>query len=243
MWGLGVLAALTCSPTPIPPYTFTMRPLVLASASPRRRELLALGGWAFTLRPVDVAEVPHPDEPPADFVRRMSLAKARMAAQGVDSGALVVGADTVVTLNGRIIGKPADPAAARRTLQQLRGRTHAVFTGLTVIDTRSGEARTDLARSRVTMRDYDDAEIEAYVATSDPLDKAGAYAIQYKGFQPVAVEQFSDCFANVMGLPLCHLLRRLRELGVEPATDLPAECQAFIQYQCPVFERILKGAA
>ncbi len=217
-------------------------PLVLASASPRRRELLALGGWAFTLRPAEVAEIPNPGEPPADFVRRMSLAKAQLAAQGVDAGALVVGADTVVTLDGQIIGKPANPAAAANTLRRLRGRTHEVFTGLAVIDTRSGEAHTDLARSRVTMRDYGDAEIEAYVATSDPLDKAGAYAIQYKGFQPVAVEQFSDCFANVMGLPLCHLLRRLRELGAEPAADLPAECQAFIQYRCPVFEKILKGA-
>ena len=110
-----------------------------------------------------------------------------------------------------------------------------------MIDTQTGAALTDLARSRVTMRDYGDAEISAYVATGDPLDKAGAYAIQYKDFQPVAVDQFADCFANVMGLPLCHLLRRLRQLGVEPANNLPAECQRFIQYQCPVFESILKG--
>ncbi len=214
--------------------------LVLASASPRRRELLALGGWTFTLHPVEAAEVPHPGESPTDFVRRMSLTKACLAAQGVNSDALVIGADTVVVLDGQVIGKPADAAAAVSALRQLRDRAHEVFTGLTVIDTRTGETHGDLARSRVTMRNYGDEEMLAYVATGDPLDKAGAYAIQYKGFQPVATERFSDCFANVMGLPLCHLLRRLRQLGVEPAHDLPAACQSFIQYRCPVFESILK---
>jgi predicted house-cleaning NTP pyrophosphatase (Maf/HAM1 superfamily) len=90
------------------------------------------------------------------------------------------------------------------------------------------------------MRAYSDDELNVYVATGDPLDKAGAYAIQHPGFQPVDKEQFGDCFANVMGLPLCHLLRRLRRLDFESLTDLPAECQQFIPYECPVSEMILK---
>ncbi len=216
------------------------RPLVLASASPRRRQLLALGGWAFELCPVDAVEIPHPEESPADFVRRMSQTKARLAAQGVNCNALIVAADTTVTIDGRILNKPADAREAIAMLAQLRGRTHEVLTAITVLDTATGRASTDLARSRVPMRAYGDAELNAYVATGDPLDKAGAYAIQHPGFQPVDREQFGDCFANVMGLPLCHLLRRLRRLDFESLTNLPAECQRFIPYECPVSEMILK---
>ena len=214
--------------------------LVLASASPRRRELLALGGWAFDLRPVDVAETPLAAENPADFVRRLSGAKARAAAEGVDSGALIIGADTTVVVEGQMLNKPAGAPQAAAMLARLRGRTHEVLTAITVLDTATHHLHTDLARSRVPMRAYGDDEIRAYVATGDALDKAGAYAIQHPGFQPVDRERFADCFANVMGLPLCHLLRRLRRLGVEPDADLPAACQAFIPYQCPVSEAILR---
>jgi MAF protein len=221
------------------------RPLVLASASPRRRQLLALGGWAFELRPVDAVEVPHPGESPADFVQRMSQTKARLAAEAVNSGALIVAADTTVTIDGRLLNKPADARAAVAMLTQLRGRVHEVLTAITVLDTATSRAATDLARSRVPMRAYGDDELNAYVATGDPLDKAGAYAIQHPGFQPVDKDAFHDCFANVMGLPLCHLLRRLRRLGVEPAAreSVPAACQRFIPYACPVFEKILKEEA
>lgn len=128
-------------------------------------------------------------------------------------------------------------------LRQLRGRLHLVLTAVTVLDTAAGTAYTDLACSRVPMRAYADAELEAYVATSDPLDKAGAYAIQHPEFQPVDRAAFADCFANVMGLPLCHLLRRLRRLGVDALADLPAACQAFIPYDCRVFESILNDQA
>ena len=217
------------------------RPLILASTSPRRRQLLALSGWAFDLRPVDAVEMPLPAESPADFVQRMSQTKARMAAVGVNGGALIIAADTTVTIDGRLLNKPADAREAAAMLIQLRGRTHEVLTALTVFDAATREMSTDLARSRVPMRAYADAELHAYVATGDPLDKAGAYAIQHPGFQPVDTSHFDDCFANVMGLPLCHLLRRLRQLGVEPNTDLPAECQRFIPYQCPVFEKILNA--
>jgi septum formation protein len=212
--------------------------LILASASPRRRELLALG-WAFELRPTAADETPLPAETPAQMVMRLSEIKARHAAEGLEPGALVIGADTTVTLDGHIIGKPSDAADAIAILKRLRGREHEVFTGLTVLDTTTSRAHSDLARSRVPMRNYNDDELLAYVATGDPLDKAGAYAIQHAGFQPVATEAFHDCFANVMGLPLCHLLRRLRALNADSASDLPAACQRFIPYACPVSESIL----
>ena len=219
--------------------------LVLASASPRRRELLALGGWAFTLQAADAVEIPLAGESPADFVRRMSETKARLAAliRNPNSEArneLVIGADTVVTIDGEILGKPANPQIAAEMLMHLRGRVHEVLTGLSVADIAAGIIYTDLARSSVPMRAYSAAEIAAYVATGDPLDKAGAYAIQHPDFHPVDVTHFAACFANVMGLPLCHLLRRLRRLGLEALTDLPAACQHFIPYHCPVFETILK---
>jgi septum formation protein len=219
--------------------------LVLASASPRRRELLALGGWAFALQAADAVEIPLAGENPFDFVRRMSETKARLAVlvRNPDSelrNELVIGADTVVTIDGEILGKPASPQNAVEMLMRLRGRGHQVLTGLTVADMATRKIYTDLACSSVPMRAYSAAEVAAYVATGDPLDKAGAYAIQHPDFHPVDVAHFADCFANVMGLPLCHLLRRLRRLGLEASTDLPAACQHFIPYQCPVFEAILK---
>jgi septum formation protein len=224
------------------------RTLILASASPRRRELLALGGWEFAVQAADAVEIPDPGESPETFVRRMSATKARLVARARDAssprghlnGALIIGADTVVTIGGQILGKPAHSGQAVEMLEQLRGRVHQVLTGLTVSDTAHGQTYTDLACSNVPMRPYTAPEVNAYVATGDPLDKAGAYAIQHPDFHPVDEAKFTDCFANVMGLPLCHLLRQLRRLGVEALTDLPAACQQFIPYRCPVYEAILK---
>ncbi len=220
--------------------------LILASASPRRRELLALGGWAFTVQPANTLEISLPGESPADFVQRLSADKARRVAEALSAASpapearFVIGADTVVTIDGLILGKPAQAAEAAEMLMRLRGRTHAVLTGLSVVVLASGQVYTEVARSAVPMRPYTLAEVEAYVATGDPLDKAGAYAIQHPGFHPVDEARFTDCFANVMGLPLCHLLRRLRRLGQDALTDLPAACQRFIPYLCPIYTTILK---
>ncbi len=220
------------------------RTLILASASPRRRELLALSGLRFEVQSADAPEIPEPGESPADFVRRMSAVKARQVAasygNGHAPGALIIGADTVVTIDNDILGKPAGPQHALEMLSRLRGRTHEVLTGLSVLDASTGKVYTDLARSAVPMRNYSEAELAAYVATGDPLDKAGAYAIQHPRFHLVDEARFADCFANVMGMPLCVLLRRLRALNVQPQTDLPAACQRFIPYACPVFAAILK---
>lgn len=248
------------SPAPLPPRTASratrhpsladvleyarMRPVILASASPRRQELLALGGIDFRVSVAATPEIAEPGETPEAFVRRMSQAKARAVAATAEPGALVIGADTIVVLDQQIIGKPTSPSHAAALLRQLRGRVHEVLTAVTVLDTATGAERGDLVRSRVPMRNYSDAELEAYVATGNPLDKAGAYAIQYGGFQPVDLDQFKDCFANVMGLPVCCVLVLLRESGAEPRLDRPpGNCHAFEPETCPVFAAINKESA
>lgn len=222
-----------------------MATLVLASASPRRRELLALSGLEFEVRPAPVPEVPRPAESAGDYVQRLSHEKAQAAARLAPPGALVVGADTEVVLGQQIIGKPTDPDHAFVLLQQLRGRTHLVLTGLTVLDTASGLRLTDLVSARVPMRAYTDDEIEAYVATGNPLDKAGAYAIQFGPFQPVDLNHFQDCFANVMGLPVCRLLRLIRRLRPElvdgdSAPRALGDCARFVPSDCPIVPAVAK---
>ncbi len=213
--------------------------LVLASNSPRRRELLALGGWTFDARPASVDESLHSGEAPRTYVLRLAEEKARACAESARPGETILAADTAVTIDGEILGKPGDAAEAVDMLRRLRGRRHQVCTGIALMDMDSGTLVTDLCVTDVPMRAYTEEEIQAYVASGDPLDKAGAYAIQHAGFQPV--EALSGCYASVMGLPLCHLTRTLRTLDIPPKTDLAAECQAALQYECPIFSRVLAG--
>ncbi len=217
-----------------------MKNLILASNSPRRKELLALFGWPFAVIPADIDERQHPDEPPVHYVRRLACEKAQAIAEAEQG--LIVAADTIVVDGDELLGKPLDADDARRMLKQLRGRTHQVYTGIALIDTEAGELRGDVCqaevcRTDVPMRMYSDAEVEAYIASGDPLDKAGAYAIQHAGFHPVL--GLAGCYASVMGLPLCHLAVALRQLGFEPPLALPDRCQATLDYGCPVFEAIL----
>jgi MAF protein len=214
------------------------RPVLLASASPRRRELLALTGLEFEVRPAEVDETPMPAERPEEYVRRMSREKAGAVAQRLPPGspALVVGADTSVVANGRILGKPADDAEAAAMLRALRGGVHRVLSAVTVVDVAGGRQVTELAETEVPMRDYSDEELAAYVASGDPFDKAGGYAIQHAGFQPVA--GLNGCYANVMGLPLCHLTRALRRAGLS-LTGVPDACQQHTGYACPIYQVIL----
>ena len=168
---------------------------------------------------------------------RTAPSAARCKCQQLAIYGIIVASDTIVSLDGEPLGKPRDAEEARSMLKRLRHRAHQVYTAVTLIDTRTNQTITDLAATDVPMRNYTDAEIEAYIASGDPFDKAGAYAIQHTGFHPV--DQLTGCFANVMGLPLCHLVRSLRRLGVEPQNDVPALCQSHIHYDCPVFETIL----
>jgi septum formation protein len=212
---------------------------VLASRSPRRRELVSLAGLRFRIVAVDTHEQRHPDEPPADYARRLSREKARAARQALDRPALILAADTIVVDGEDVLEKPGDADEAAAMLRRLRGRTHHVITGVTLLDAATGQTMTQAARSPVPMREYTDEEIAAYIESGDPFDKAGAYGIQHNGFHPA--EGFAHCFANVMGLPLCHLTRMLRALGVEPPADVPAACQRALDYDCPVFALILAG--
>ncbi len=217
--------------------------IILASNSPRRRELLGLTGWIFETKPADIDENLLPGETPAEYVERLADAKARKAAadasRGRDPRALVLGADTTVADGGRILGKPDSPEEAAEMLARLAGHTHQVYTAICLMDAATGRIQKDLCTSQVPMRPYNEEEIAAYVATGDPLDKAGAYAIQHAGFHPV--QGFAGCFASVMGLPLCHLARTARRLGLPELVGLPAACQAALGYNCPVSQAVLRG--
>lgn len=213
--------------------------LVLASNSPRRRELLALGGWKFEIRSPAVDESQHPGENAGDYVLRLAENKARACMAAVQLEMVVIAADTTVVDGNNLLGKPANAADAADMLRKLRGHTHQVFSGLCVIRSPGGIPGRDLCVTQVPMRRYNDQEIDAYVAGGDPLDKAGAYAIQHPGFHPV--ENLSGCYASVMGLPLCHLTRALRPFGVAPLTDIAKACQSWLNYACPISARVLQG--
>lgn len=216
--------------------------ILLASASPRRRELITLLGLPFETTSADIDEVPLPNEKAEAMAVRLSQAKAQAVLASSSRSAqrsafILLASDTVVSLDGQPLGKPRDADDARSMLRQLRDRSHQVYTAITLIDMRTDRIITDLAVSDVPLRNYSDDEIEAYIASGDPFDKAGAYAIQHAGFHPV--DRLAACFANVMGLPLCHVVRSLRRLGIEPIDDVPLRCQAHIQFVCPVFKSIL----
>lgn len=214
--------------------------IVLASNSPRRRELIRLTGWIFRIAPADVDETPLPGEAADRYVQRLAEAKARAAAKEAHPGELVVAADTTVADGAEILGKPQDDAEARHMLRSLRGRVHQVYTALAVIDPAADKLVTELAATEVPMRAYTDEEIEAYIQTGDPFDKAGSYAIQHPEFRPVSI--LTGCYANVVGLPLCHLARAIGRFGVTPVSDLPAGCQSHLDYECTVYPQVQEGA-
>jgi len=213
--------------------------LLLASNSPRRRQLLALGGWMFGVQAADIDESLLAGEPAEAYVRRLAEAKARAVVSHARPEHIIIGADTSVVIDGEILGKPADADQARVMLRRLRGRTHQVCSGIAVLRVGDGNLLTAVCVTDVPMRAYSDDEIEAYILSGDPLDKAGAYGIQNPDFQPVAHMQ--GCYASVMGLPLCHLTVLLRQMEIAPRADVPRHCQSTLQYDCPVFRSILQG--
>jgi septum formation protein len=204
-------------------------PLILASASPRRRELLSFLGVAFTVLPADVDEsIPIDATELVEIAQILSEKKARHIADRYPQAA-VLGADTIVVLDGQLLGKPQDHAEATSTLQALRGRAHQVITGVSLAygdKTWNRYAVTD-----VVMRDYTDEEIADYVASGDPFDKAGSYAIQDRRFRPV--DHCEGCYCNVVGLPIVLTQRLFEEASVSvlglTVPDLPPEC-----HPCPL---------
>ena len=211
--------------------------LLLASMSPRRRELLSLLGIEFAVRVADVDETRHPGETPGPFALRLAREKVDAVKRCIPDGVVVIGADTIVVNGSDILGKPQDPADADRILRALRGRSHEVLTAITVDPVGESVTYDDACTTEVQVRAFTDKEIDLYVASGDPLDKAGAYGIQNRQFRPA--EPVDGCLANVMGLPLCHLTRNLRLLNIHSPVDVPHACQMHIEYDCPVYEQIL----
>jgi septum formation protein len=190
-------------------------PLVLASASPRRRDLLVRAGLAFEVLPADVTEEPRRGEAPRALVERLAAEKAASVRDRLPARPrrLVLGSDTIVTLDGEILGKPRDPEDAVSMLRRLAGRTHTVWTGVAVAETGDAALRIRSVESRVTLRAVAEDELRAYVATGEPLDKAGAYALQGEGRRLVSCVEGSE--TNVIGLPLEETLALLAEAGLE----------------------------
>ena len=190
------------------------RKIVLASKSPRRRELLSTFVSDFEIIADNSQEVIEPDITPEEAVKKLALQKAKNVAARADMDAVVIAADTIVFIDGEILGKPADEAEAARMLQKLSGREHHVCTGIAVVDNKSGAVVCDFERTVVYFKPLSDAEIDKYIKTGEPMDKAGAYGIQ--GIGSVFVEGIRGDYFNVVGFPMCALSKLLKnEFDIE----------------------------
>jgi septum formation protein len=214
-------------------------PIVLASNSPRRSEILGWTGLSFSTHPADIDETPLAGEPAEDYVMRLAEHKAQVSAGFAPFNGLVLAADTTVADGNDLLGKPSDLEEAKRMLIRLRGRTHQVHTAIVVSIPSKGIKEHALCSTDVHMRKYSDEELEIYLATGDPIDKAGGYAIQHSEFRPVI--KFAGCFASVMGFPLCHFEWLLRQMGYGDRKEIPYVCQEHLSYSCPIYQHVLKG--
>ena len=219
--------------------------IILASSSPRRRELLALGGWKYQSISAPVNEILFVGEKPLQYVLRLAEAKAHAGVLHANPGDVVISADTIVvdvqmSSSGsdelEIMGKPSSKEEATHMLLHLRGHIHQVYTAIAVLQSGNRLLYTDICATDVPMRSYSEDEIAAYVASGDPFDKAGGYAIQHEGFRPV--DRLYGCYANVVGLPLCHLARTLKKIDILPEVNIPIACQNTLHFHCPVYKSI-----
>jgi septum formation protein len=195
--------------------------LILASGSPRRAEILRNAGFAFDVQPAHVDESLLPGERAEDYVLRLAKEKAQSAAATVGKNphpAFVIGADTTVVSQGRIFAKPENAAEARKMLATLSGKTHEVLTGLSIVRTPDGLQASGVETTRVAFLPLSPAQIDAYIATGEPFDKAGGYGIQ--GIGGKFIPRIEGCYFNVMGLPLSRLWQMLRSLGW---SEIPAD--------------------
>lgn len=212
--------------------------LVLASTSPRRNELLRLLGIPFEKRPSNADET-HPEGVEAlEYVRQMAREKGIAVWHNNDEW--ILSADTIVSLDGKVVGKPSDEVEAYEILRALRNRGHKVYTALCLRTENGGGTMEALCETDVFMRDFSEEEVAAYIASGDYRDKAGGYAIQHRQFHPCTGVQ--GCYANVMGLPLCHLATLLESAGYKLEPDVPLSCQRYNKITCEVYPQYyLKG--
>jgi len=188
--------------------------LILASASPRRAEILRNAGFEFTVMPADADESQLPGEAPDAYVRRLAETKARAIREAVAGSAasgFVIGADTAVVIGDELLAKPLDAVDARRMLKLLSGRTHEVLTGIAVAPLGGGAIMTHVETTQVTFLPLSDSEVERYITTGEPFDKAGGYGIQ--GLAGKFISRIDGCYFNVMGLPVSRLWQMLRDVG------------------------------
>ncbi len=192
-----------------------MKKIILASASPRRQSILKQAGIPFEILISEVEEDWSSQVSPYDVVKSLSMKKALAVNEMVNEPCIIIAADTVVTLHGKIMGKPKDADDAYNILKKLQGRKHAVYTGVTIINKEKDgfELKNIIDNTDVYMRKMSDAEIDAYIATNEPFDKAGAYAIQEKG--SLFIEKIEGDYYNVVGLPLVKVYNALQEFGIE----------------------------
>lgn len=189
----------------------SMKKIILASQSPRRKALLEQIGLVFEIVVSDYEEKPDHSLPPHKIVQQLSLGKAKSVAQH-HKEAIIIGADTIVTFDGKVIGKPKDKADAIKTLRLLSNNTHVIITGLSIIDATSGKCITKSVKTSVKMKKLTEHEIQRYTETKEPLDKAGSYGIQEKG--AVLIERISGDYSNVVGLPIPALVRSLKHMNI-----------------------------
>ena len=205
--------------------------IVLASESQRRREIIRALDAAVEIVPSGIDERPAiPGEQAEDYVGSIAADKAGAVSANGHSEALVIGADTSVVLEGKILGKPVDEAEARSMLTALRGRSHRVVTGVAV--SRDGTTASSVTSSDVMMREYSDDEMEAYIESAEPFDKAGGYAIQDGEFTPVSA--LAGCYLNVVGFPLCEVMRLMSEVGVDVRLKQDWRAPERCPSDCPV---------
>lgn len=188
-----------------------MEPIVLASASPRRAELLRQIGLCFQVIPSGVSEEFNADLTPPEQVMALAFRKANDVAFAMSEG-LIIGADTLVVLDGQVLGKPSGPEEAQKMLSRLSGREHSVFTGISLVNVSKGQTLTDYVETKVRFRRLKQEEINFYIASKEPLDKAGAYGIQ--GLGAIFVDKIDGCYSNVVGLPLSKLAILLQKMGI-----------------------------
>lgn len=185
---------------------------ILASASPRRQELFRLLELNFRVQPSDVEEIHDEILSPEDLVKSLSLQKAQNVANKVSENLAVVGADTIVYLENKVLGKPENETEAKKMLRSLSGKTHKVFTGFTILHKADQIEVSEAVATEVKFKELSDLEIDSYIKTKEPMDKAGAYGIQ--GFGSILVEKVNGCYFNVMGFPLNRFYEVLKKIYV-----------------------------